>query len=179
MCRVQAVDYAPSADHVPEVRHWVEALLLRWELKSLRPEASLLVTELATNAVVHAQSAFHVVATVADGILEVGVSDHDPRPPLLTDRALMQPGPDPLAVATAELDLPLVVGGRGMALVDAIADDWGVVSIADGKQVWFRLSVDSGWSYRTACPCAGKDLDRVRLESGRFAVPVAGEWDAP
>jgi hypothetical protein len=36
---------------------------------------------------------------------------------------------------------PQAFGGRGIGLVDARANDWPVASIADGKQVWFRLSV--------------------------------------
>jgi anti-sigma regulatory factor (Ser/Thr protein kinase) len=171
VCRVQAVDYPPAADQVPEARHWLQKRLLRWELETLLPDASLLVTELATNAVVHAQSAFHVVATVAEGVLEIGVSDHDSRRPVLRRQHRDQEpvsGRDRLYPAE---------GGRGIALIDEIADEWGVASLVDGKQVWFRLSVDAGWSYRTACPCSGENLARMRLESGRFALAVSGDWD--
>lgn len=52
-----------------------------------------------------------------------------------------------------------------------------MATLADGKQVWFRLSVDQAWPHLTDCPCAGEDLQRVRLESGRFAVAAPGPWD--
>jgi anti-sigma regulatory factor (Ser/Thr protein kinase) len=167
VCRVQTVDFAPATDHVPEARHWLQDRLRRWELLSLQQDASLLVTELVTNSVLHAQSAFHVVATVADGVLEVGVTDHAPQLPRLITQLGVGTQPEPYTA----------MGGRGIALVDELAEDWGVVALDDGKQVWFRLSVDADWSYRTACPCGGDDLERIRLESGRFAVAVPGEWD--
>jgi anti-sigma regulatory factor (Ser/Thr protein kinase) len=172
VCRVEAVEYTPSTDHVPEARHWLQERLRRWELDSLLPDASLLVTELVTNAVVHAQSSFHVVATVADGVLEVGVSDQNPRRPVLRSQH-----PDFGSGSGQEQRLVPAEGGRGIALIDDIAEDWGVAMLANGKQVWFRLSVQAGWSYRTACPCQGDQLERIRLESGRFAVAVSGDWD--
>jgi hypothetical protein len=45
--------------------------------------------------------------------------------------------------------------------------------------VWFRLDAGAAWPYRPACPCAGDDLGRVRLESGRQVLAVAGPWDEP
>jgi anti-sigma regulatory factor (Ser/Thr protein kinase) len=159
MCRVRTVDYSPSAEHVREARHWLVRLLRRWELHPLIPDGSLLITELITNAINHAQSPVHVTAAVADGILELGVGDHDNRLP-----RVKHPSFD-------------ARGGRGVALVDHIADEWGVAPLDGGKQVWARLSVDPAWAYRTACPCGGSDLDRVRLESGRYALAVAGPWD--
>ena len=124
MWRGQGVDYAASADHVPEARHWLQGRLLRWELNALLADASLLITEIVTNAVVHASSAFDIVGTVADGVLEVGVSDHDPRHP--------QSGPsavavdlDRLTIGAEELASPLAERGRGIAMVDLVADDFG------------------------------------------------------
>jgi hypothetical protein len=32
-----------------------------------------------------------------------------------------------------------IAGGRGMLIVDAIADEWGVTARSAGKEVWFRL----------------------------------------
>jgi len=51
------------------------------------------------------------------------------------------------------------------------------VSLAAGKQVWFRLSAGKAWPYRTDCRCGGADLSRVRLESGRHVLVVPGPWD--
>jgi hypothetical protein len=34
---------------------------------------------------------------------------------------------------------PDAEGGRGLALVDALASDWGTTTTDDGKIVWFEL----------------------------------------
>jgi len=83
----------------------------------------LLASELITNSLVHARSELEVTADHDQRGVRVAVSDLDSRRPVLfppDDRAL---------------------GGRGLALVDMLADDWGVDDLPDGKAVWFRLAV--------------------------------------
>jgi hypothetical protein len=130
--------------------------------------AVLLTSELVTNAVVHGASGPVVSAAVANGILEIGVSDLNPCLPRL-GRSGGTKLDDEAAMAAA---------GRGMILVDALADEWGTVPIAEGKHVWFRLSA-ANWSYRTGCHCHADHVDRVRLESGRYALAISGPWDNP
>jgi PAS domain S-box-containing protein len=87
--------------------------------------AQLLVSEVVTNALVHSGTAIDVSMSVDDdGVLvEVGDgSTHVPRPRHYA--------------ATAST-------GRGLALLDQAADDWGVVPGIRGKTVWFVLSADS------------------------------------
>lgn len=170
MCRIQAVNYGPTHVSVPQARRWLRDRLDAWELAELEPDASLLVTELVTNAIVHAHSQVHLTATVADGLLEVAVSDHEPQQ--------LMPYSHETVVMSRLVDAgELSEGGRGMGLVDAIADAWGVALLGQGKQVWFRLSVADNWAHRTSCPCHGEDLEPTRLASGRFAIAVAGPWD--
>ena len=161
MCRVRTRELGRERRAVADARREVVGMLVRWDLPSLTRDAELLVSELVTNAVVHGRSDVTLSLAVADGALEVGVTDRSPR----------QPGSAVAADWWAE-------GGRGLRLVDLLADEWGVAPIATGKQVWFRLAVDSNWPHRTDCPCQGDALGRVRLESGRFAVPTPGPWDA-
>jgi sigma-B regulation protein RsbU (phosphoserine phosphatase) len=83
----------------------------------------LLVSELATNALRHAGTAFEVeVRTTPTGI-RVAVSDDDPARPR---EPQVLPGPE------AE-------GGRGMAILEELADRWGVAGDPPGKTVWFEL----------------------------------------
>jgi anti-sigma regulatory factor (Ser/Thr protein kinase) len=84
--------------------------------------ALLLVSELASNAILHAGSALVVCLRVTDRHLRIEVSDGDPRRPMLKQY-------DDDAVT-----------GRGLHIVDAMADRWGVAEIEGGKAVWFELT---------------------------------------
>ena len=162
MCRVRSLDLGDDTRAVAAGRRATVQLLELWHLTDLRSDAELLVSELVTNAVLHGRSGVTLTVAVADGVLEVGVMDRS--------RIL----PSPRASAA---DAPWrAEGGRGLRMVDRLADEWGVAALPDGKQVWFRLSVDERWPHRTDSPCGGDDLERVRLDSGRFAV-ATGPWD--
>jgi len=166
MCRVRTVDVGDDPHAVATARRATAAQLDRWELRELRPDAELLVSELVTNAVLHSRGEVTLTLAVADGLLEVGVADVGRRLPPQRGLDRSAGGPP----WTAE-------GGRGLRLVDRLSSEWGVATLARGKQVWFRLEVGTSWPHRTACPCAGEGLERVRLESGRWAVATPGPWD--
>jgi anti-sigma regulatory factor (Ser/Thr protein kinase) len=83
--------------------------------------AVLLVSELATNAVLHAQTAFEVVVTVDDARVRVEVSDADPNMPSLKTYVRES------------------ISGRGLHMIAASADHWGFDAQPDGKVVWFEL----------------------------------------
>ena len=159
MCRVASTELAASTAAVAEARAFVSSALRRWELDSLVTDATLLTSELVTNAVLHARTDLTVSVAVADGAAEIGVTDSSPKLP----RART-------AARTSE-------GGRGLQLVEQVAEDWGVVPVDGGKQVWFALAVDVDWSHRSSCPCEGEELSRVRLRSGRWAAAAPGPWD--
>jgi anti-sigma regulatory factor (Ser/Thr protein kinase) len=148
-----------AASAVAEARAFVVDALRRWELESLAPDAALLTSELVTNSVLHARTEVTVTLAVAEGVAEVGVADRSETLPL------------PRSVQAAD------EGGRGLSLVELVAQEWGVVPLAGGKQVWFQLDVGSDWAHLTDCPCGGQDLDRVRLGNGRYAFATPGPWD--
>lgn len=87
----------------------------------VREDCELLVSELATNAVLHAGTAFRVAVHDGAGTIRVEVSDGDPTVPEL------------------QHDSPDAITGRGLQIVDRIADRWGVSPSADGKAVWFEI----------------------------------------
>jgi anti-sigma regulatory factor (Ser/Thr protein kinase) len=159
MCRVVSRELSLGAAAVAQARTLVSTALRRWELESLVPDAELLTSELVTNSVLHARSDVTVTVAVAEGVAEVGV----------TDRSETLPRPRPVEAADE--------GGRGLSLVALVAQEWGVVPLDDGKQVWFQLDVGTDWPHLTDCPCGGQDLDRVRLGNGRFAFAAPGPWD--
>lgn len=107
-------------------RALVEQVLCRSGHAELVPTATLLTSEIVTNAVVHVGGPVAVRVTFGPSGLRVEVSDTSARPPVRTDAA---------AGAT---------GGRGLHLVDALATRWGTTRDGDGKVVWFELAVDVG-----------------------------------
>lgn len=113
----------PATYNAPhDARHFVSEALSRWEgCDALLADAQLVVTELATNAVVHARSPFSVVARSEHSGVRISVHDASSVAPTLRDRGLM------------------AASGRGLRLVAAIAADWGVEITADGKTVWAQL----------------------------------------
>ena len=159
MCRVLDHQLALAPSAVAEARTFVGDALRRWDLTALVPDALLLTSELVTNSLMHARSEVTVTVAVAEGVAEVGVTD-------LSDLL-----PEPRSVLEAD------EGGRGLGLVELVAQDWGVAPLAEGKQVWFQLDVGPDWPHLTDCRCGGDDLDQVRLENGRYAVATPGPWD--
>lgn len=85
--------------------------------------AALLVSEMVTNAVLHARSEIHLTVDCEDGSITVEVADHSPLPPSIRHYSH--------EAAT----------GRGMQLVEQLADAWGTRTDADGKVVWFTLGM--------------------------------------
>lgn len=88
--------------------------------------AVLLASELVTNAIRHACGPCALVVTFDGDIVEVSVEDGDPRPPVARDGTGYEED------------------GRGLLLLGALADDWGVRPLAQGKATWFVLRADLG-----------------------------------
>ena len=86
-------------------------------------DALLMISELVTNAVRNAHSRLLVTACIADQTLRVEVGDDDPTVPVASD---------PEHHATS---------GRGLRIVEGLADHWGITPSADGKVVWFELDL--------------------------------------
>ena len=94
--------------------------------------AQLCLSELVTNAVVHANTTSELRATLDSGVLTVAVRD---RGQAKHSRPSAEARPD------ADAD-PLRVYGRGLQLVEALADRWGSDRDAVGTTVWFVLEAD-------------------------------------
>jgi anti-sigma regulatory factor (Ser/Thr protein kinase) len=83
--------------------------------------AELLVSELVTNAVAHANCAPVMLIDVSGDAVRVAVQDASP---------------GPVEVRDAAHDAP---HGRGLLLVDTLAASWGWAPTPEGKRVWFTL----------------------------------------
>ncbi|MER6027543.1 ATP-binding protein [Streptomyces sp. NPDC001851] len=110
---------------VPEARRELRELLRHWGKPGRSEIAELLTSELVTNALVHTDDDAVLTAVVEPGGLRVEVRDFVARRPELR-------GPD-----TDDTH------GRGMLLVQSLADAWGVRSHGVGKSVWFELGAEA------------------------------------
>ncbi|MGR6966245.1 ATP-binding protein [Geodermatophilus sp. URMC 61] len=119
-----AVDLRPVPASVPVARHLVLDLLGAWKAPHDAGDAALLVTELVANVVDHVdgRASFTLEVTLAEDWLRVSVADGSALRP---------------AVREFEVAAPR---GRGVRLVEGIADRWGVEDHSDGKRVWFELA---------------------------------------
>ncbi len=139
----------------------------------------LLTNELVTNANVHTGHGPKAVLAVSGGTMEVVVIDGERRfhrpataPQGAEGRTRHRPpGRGPGTGPGA----PLVEGGRGLEIVEALAGEWGTSTLAEGKAVWFRLST-AKWPHRSACRCDVDDKGRVLLGSGRYVLAMPGPW---
>ena len=82
--------------------------------------AELMTSELTANCVRHAGTEFEL-AIEADTQIRIEVQDSGPGEPMLLS--------PPHSAAT----------GRGLQIVDKLADEWGITPREDGKAVWFTL----------------------------------------
>jgi anti-sigma regulatory factor (Ser/Thr protein kinase) len=167
VCRVAKAEFGPELSSAMLARHWVAQQLRRWELNALLEVATLLTSELVTNAVIHAADGPAVSVAVAKGDVEVGVTDSEARLPR-----------PPAGVGNEEKEFAdfLAEEGRGLVLVERLAAEWGVKSLVSGKHVWFRLKAPD-WSHESECRCDHAAPGHVMLESGRMAEHIRGPWD--
>ncbi|MEU1933135.1 ATP-binding protein [Streptomyces coeruleorubidus] len=122
------VELQALPSRIGQVRRIVSAQLRYWHLDALIDRASLGVTELLSNVHRHAQpdKTCTVEIELLLDRLTVSVRDHDPRMPVIDD---------------AE---PLATCGRGLAMVAAMSESWGVRPDGEsGKVVWFTLPTSS------------------------------------
>ncbi|MCX5401619.1 ATP-binding protein [Streptomyces sp. NBC_00102] len=121
---LRAVGWAqsfPVSQGVRAGRYWAREHLAALEWTRDTPETVdsilLCVSELITNAHVHARSDAQLVLTWDSRCLHVSVHDSDP----------LLPAKQPESLTTT--------GGRGLAIVDAVADEWATHSQASGKTI--------------------------------------------
>ncbi|MFJ3222140.1 ATP-binding protein [Streptomyces sp. NPDC086783] len=113
---------------IGQVRRIVSAQLRYWHLDQLIDRAALGVTELLTNVHRHAEPDKMCTVEIEFLLdrLTVSVHDNDPRLPVVEDPELF---------ATC---------GRGLAMVAAMSESWGVRPNGEsGKVVWFTLPAHS------------------------------------
>jgi PAS domain S-box-containing protein len=104
-------------------RAFVADRLVEWDLEDLADAVLLCVSEIDTNAVVHAGSYAELSMQLAGRVLRVEVRDAGGGEITRTRR-----------LATTE-----DTHGRGLLLVEALSDRWGTAEEGERKVVWFEL----------------------------------------
>lgn len=122
---VYSVELSATLKAARESRAFVATVLSAWTVPDDRIDtAKLLTSELATNAITHGQAeggTFTLEVRSFGCCLGVDVADDSPSLPVL----------HPVA--------PDVVHGRGLLLVEQLADSWGYYFDSGRKHVWFHL----------------------------------------
>jgi anti-sigma regulatory factor (Ser/Thr protein kinase) len=120
--RRAATHLAPVRRSPSAARHFVTEMLRRWHLDSAVEPTALLISELVTNAVVHAGTDVQIVLEAVDDTVHVEVIDLNRRLPV----SRFAPYDD-------------LQTGRGLTLLESVATAWGVAPLEHGKAVWFDV----------------------------------------
>lgn len=120
------ITLAPRPNSPRLAREFVSGMCLSWNATDFVEPGNLVVSELVTNAVTHAETDVRVDVTLSGDVLTVGVHDDAPGEPVIQPPSRHR------------------LGGRGLAMVAAFAESWGVRRDRPGKTVWCRLTAPAG-----------------------------------
>lgn len=118
---VRELSLAPEPAAAREARRALTEVLLEEGFEDRVSDAALAISEVVTNAVLHGREPITVRFLVGTDGVRVEVHDGSPVSP-----------------AFSMMD-PTAVTGRGLVLVSAVSDSWGVDPDEHGKTVWFGL----------------------------------------
>lgn len=114
--------FPATLDSPREARRFVARALREVDSPELSEITTLVVSELAANAVGHARSVYRVSLSVESGRIRLGVSDDSREEP-------MPRGAEKAATT-----------GRGLRLVDSLVDRRGVRRSGEGKEIWAEIA---------------------------------------
>ncbi|MEU7828643.1 ATP-binding protein [Nonomuraea sp. NPDC049129] len=123
-------EFPATAISVPEAREWVGSPLSVGVPSPFLDDVLLLLSEVVTNAITHSNAAHTVGGQVAVRITRTGATVRVE----VIDAGSTITAP---AVRAPTLDDD---GGRGLWLVDLLAEEWGFHRDETGGSVWFRLA---------------------------------------
>jgi anti-sigma regulatory factor (Ser/Thr protein kinase) len=166
-----AQTFAPDVNSIPGARRFVLAAIGSVAAEQ-RDAVSVMVSELAMNAVEHARTRFEVTVEITSGLLRVEVTDSG------GGTAVARPLPDAASLR-----------GRGLFIVGQLSDAWGTSSPAGpATNVWFTITLntdaDSAASQPAsseAPPPAGKPVSppAPRRLGSRTVLPQHGRRISP
>ncbi len=142
--QVRQLPLEPLAESVPAARSLLRELVEGTVFAARLEDGELALSEMVTNAVLHGREPIAVTVTRGRQLLRVEVTDASPVSP-----------------SFSMLDRTAVTG-RGLLLISAVSDRWGVDPSVTGKAVWFEL-------------VAGRDA-RTELDVDALLRPGPTSW---
>jgi anti-sigma regulatory factor (Ser/Thr protein kinase) len=121
--RDERAEFPGRPNSIRAARHFAREVFGNWGLDGHAEVGLLIVSELATNAVVHARSDFEVRLQRTGSAVRISVRD----------ASSSLPEPRPFSADS--------ISGRGLAIVTAFSDRWGSQGYAGGKEVWADITV--------------------------------------
>lgn len=165
VCHRAAVILPPLPTSPGQGRRFLAEHLAHWEVTGETVDtALLLLTEAVTNASVHAGTSSTVTVALTADRLQVSVADGAPAPaggsgerwsgsrsgPRSSSQGRL---PEQPSAPDARTKDPLAESGRGLLLINALADRWDVADLPNGKLLRFQLTVARSCRQRAACAC--------------------------
>ncbi|MCI3273383.1 ATP-binding SpoIIE family protein phosphatase [Streptomyces cylindrosporus] len=114
---------------VASTRHYLRDVLKRWGSEALLDDLQLMLSEVVTNALIHAQSDVDIRMRRHAGGVRVEVQDSSPQPPI------------PTVIIANEAMNAEAESGRGLLIVDALATAWGSSPAGRGKTTWIEMAL--------------------------------------
>lgn len=114
---------------VAAVRHDLQDILCRWKVESLLDDTRLILSEVLTNALVHAQSEVDIRLRRHGHGIRIEVQDNSPQPPV------------PRVITSEDSMIAEAESGRGLLIVDALAAAWGSTPAGWGKTIWIEMTL--------------------------------------
>lgn len=113
----ERISLDPLAASPSAARRFVEGALGRWGATEILEDMQLLASELVTNAVLHARTTIELVLTQRHDAVRLEVHDR---------RVSLEP-------------VTPVERGRGLQLIEGLAQQWGIIHDGTGKIVWLEI----------------------------------------
>ena len=122
--------FPAAPDSVGRARQFTLRTLVSWGAAGLEDDVRVVASELATNALLHARTAFTLTLTLTHDRLRLSMADGSPAQPRVR-----------------RFDTTDSTTGRGLRMVAELAQAWGVEKDGEGKAVWceFHLPATRTW----------------------------------
>jgi anti-sigma regulatory factor (Ser/Thr protein kinase) len=148
-----ALPRSPSS--AATARRFIKARAAAWSFPERAAEQLALIgSELVTNAVLHARTELTLTLELREDRVRISVKDRSQAP------------------ATLRHYRPDTLTGRGLGVVAALSDTWGVSAAADGKVVWAELGANGDEPAATPGPPELRDAPSTPPAGTPGARPV-------